>query len=72
MTVINGTRKATIYPFALRGGPHDGCIGEVENAVRILSIPLQEQYDGRYKLIGYGDHEDGTRVLIYQWTEGEE
>lgn len=71
MTTLNGSRTR-IYPFTLKGGPHDGCIGEVENAVKILSIPMQEEYDGRYKLIGYGEHHDGTRVLIYQWTEDEE
>lgn len=70
--IIPGTGKARIYPFKLNGGPHDGCVGEVENAVPVLSIPFGEQYDAHYTLIGYGDHDDGTRVLIYRWTEDEE
>ena len=65
---INGTQRR-VYPFTLRGGPHDGMIGEVATATKILSIPFAEAYDGHYKLIGYGDMDDGTRVLIYQWTE---
>lgn len=69
MTVINGSARLKVYPFSLRGGPHDGCIGEVETAAKVLSIPFGDQYDGKYKLIGYGDQTNGTRVLIYQWTE---
>jgi hypothetical protein len=67
--IIPGTGKARIYPFKLDGGPHDGCVGEVENAVRVLSVPFDEEYDAQYRLVGYGDHHDGTRVLIYKWTE---
>lgn len=68
ITAVNGTHCRT-YPFTLDGGPHHGCIGEVADAVKILSMPLQEQYSGHYHLVGYGDHHDGTRVLIYQWRE---